>query len=289
MPLTDTKFINENIAQREAELAGLLKSVKQKEEMTARKLAVVILAAGLGKRMKSPDKPKVMFEILGKPMIEYVVELAFSVNALKVIPIVGHHRYQVISLLKEKFPGKNIEYAVQETQLGTGHAVMQTEELLSDYDGEVLILSGDVPLLKYETVLKLIDEHFTNNNTATLLTTVFNNPSGYGRIVRNISGKFLKIVEHKDATEDEKRINEINPAIYIVSSRMLFDSLKKISTKNSQGEFYLTDIFNYIPKEQTGTVVTNDELEVTGVNSIEQLAEMENELTGRRQIENSVP
>src|SRR3990170_3034960 len=193
MPLTDTKFINENIAQREAELAELLKSVKQKEEMINSKLAVVILAAGLGKRMKSLDKPKVMFEILGRPMIEYVVELALSVNAERIVPIVGHHREQVINLLNEKFPGKNIDYAIQEKQLGTGHAVMQTEEILSGFEGDILILSGDVPLLKQETVQKLIDEHLTNSNYATLLTTVFKDSHGYGRIVRDENGKFLKI------------------------------------------------------------------------------------------------
>src|SRR3990172_11182445 len=136
MPLTDTKFINENLARREAELAELLKSVMQKEEMINNKLAVVILAAGLGKRMISLDKPKVMFEILGRPMIEYVVELALSVNAERIVPLVGHHREQVINLLNEKFPGKNIDYAIQEKQLGTGHAVIQTGVLLKDFDGE---------------------------------------------------------------------------------------------------------------------------------------------------------
>lgn len=282
MPLSDTKFINENLAQREAELAALLKGVKQAEGVSAEdKLAVVILAAGLGKRMKNPDKPKVMFEILGKPMIDYVVDLAVKVNAEKVIPIVGHHREQVINYLNTAFPGKDIEYAVQDEQLGTGHAVMQTEDLLSDFDGEILILSGDVPLLREETMQKLIDEHFTNGNTATLLTTVFKNSYGYGRIVRDEKGKFVKIVEEKDAAEEQKKIKEINPAIYIVNSKVLFESLKKISPENSQNEYYLTDIFHFISKERTGTVVTNDELEVTGINSIEQLAKMENELKAR--------
>jgi UDP-N-acetylglucosamine diphosphorylase/glucosamine-1-phosphate N-acetyltransferase len=282
MPIADTNFINENLAKREAELAALLKSVKQVEGSPAeQKLAVVILAAGLGKRMKSPGKPKVMFEILGRPMIGFVVDLAFKVNAEKVIPIVGHHREQVINYLAEAFPGREIEYAVQDEQIGTGHAVMQTEDLLHDFEGDVLILSGDVPLLKEETLQKLIDEHFGNGNTATLLTTVFKNSYGYGRIVRDDSGKFLKIVEEKDAGEDEKKIKEINPAIYIVNSKVLFDSLSKISNENSQSEYYLTDIFHFISRERTGTVVTNDELEVTGVNSIEQLAEMEKELKAR--------
>lgn len=282
MPLTDTNFNNKNSLFREQELAELLNKVKKAGEMSDKKLAVAILAAGLGKRMKSPDKPKVMFEINNRPMIDYVVELAFKVNADVVVPIVGHHREQVINFLDNKFTGKDIQYAVQEIQHGTGHAVMMTEEILKDFDGEILILSGDVPLLKFETVEKLISEHFNNNNTATLLTTVFNDSYGYGRIVRDNNGKFLKIVEEKDATEEEKKIKEINPAIYIVNTKALFDALKRITPENNQKEYYLTDIFHFIPKEKIGTVVTNDELEVTGVNSIEQLKEMENALNSRK-------
>jgi len=281
MPITDTDFNNKNSAFLENQLAELMKKVKQTEGTMNNKLAVAILAAGLGKRMKSPDKPKVMFEINGRPMIDYVVELAFKVNAELVVPIVGHHREQVIDFLNGKFEGKEIKYAVQAEQLGTGHAVIQTAELLKDFDGEILILSGDVPLLKYETVEKLISEHFTSGNQATLLTTVFNDSFGYGRIVRDDEGRFSKIVEEKDATEEEKKIKEINPAIYIVNAKLLFEALSKLSPENNQKEYYLTDIFHFIPKEKTGTVVTNDELEVTGVNSIEQLKQMEDALNSR--------
>jgi bifunctional N-acetylglucosamine-1-phosphate-uridyltransferase/glucosamine-1-phosphate-acetyltransferase GlmU-like protein len=162
---------------------------------------------------------------------------------------------------------------------------MQAESLLKGFNGNVLILSGDVPLLRFETVQKLINEHYNNNYDATLLTTVFKDSSGYGRIVRDENGKFSKIIEDKDASGDEKKIKEINPAIYIINSKVLFVALKKISPDNSQGEYYLTDIFRFIPKDSIGTVVTGDELEVTGVNSTEQLAEMENELKRRNQIE----
>ncbi|HRJ84576.1 MAG TPA: NTP transferase domain-containing protein, partial [Ignavibacteria bacterium] len=146
MPITDTDFNNKKSAFLENKLAELMKKVKDTEGDMNEKLAVAILAAGLGKRMKSPDKPKVMFEINSRPMIDYVVELAFRVNADLVVPIVGHHREQVINFLDGKFPGKEIKYAVQAEQLGTGHAVIQTAELLKDFDGEILILSGDVPL-----------------------------------------------------------------------------------------------------------------------------------------------
>ncbi len=278
MPITDTTFITENEARREQELAELMKGINQKESVTLGKLAVVILAAGLGKRMKSPDKPKVMFELCGKPMIQYVIDLALNTKANRIIPIVGHHREQVISLLDKIYPDAPIEYALQAEQLGTGHAVMQTEELLKDFDGEILILSGDVPLLKLATLQKLINENFENKNNATLLTTVFKNPFGYGRIVRDENSNFSGIVEDKDATEEQKKINEINPAIYIINSKVLFESLKKITPDNNQKEYYLTDIFHFIPKERTGTVITNDELEVTGVNSLEQLQEMEKQL-----------
>lgn len=282
MPITDTNFNTENSVLREQELANLLTQVKKTGEVMDKKLAVAILAAGMGKRMKSPDKPKVMFEINSRPMIDYVVELAFKVNADVVVPIVGHHREQVINFLNDKFTGKDIKYAVQAEQHGTGHAVMQTEEALGNFDGEILILSGDVPLLKFETVEKLINEHFNNNNTATLLTTVFTNSHGYGRIVRDEKGNFNKIVEEKDATDEEKDIKEINPAIYIVNRKALFDALKQITPENNQKEYYLTDIFHFIPSDKTGTVVTNDELEVTGVNSIEQLGEMETALNSRK-------
>ncbi len=283
-------------ARQNEELAELMNKLDKKESTNNNELAVVILAAGLGKRMKKPGKPKVMFEVNGKPMIQYVVELALKVNAHRIIPIVGHHREQIIKFLTDLIPelpspteGGSLEtprgsedvsnavfdFAIQEPQLGTGHAVMQTEEILKDFNGNVLILSGDVPLLSYETLEQLISEHIENNFDATLLTTAFKDPAGYGRIVRDANGEFQNIVEHKDATDEEKKIREINPAIYMVKSSILFESLKKITPDNKQKEYYLTDIFHFIPKEKVGTVITEDELEVTGVNSIEQLKEME--------------
>ncbi len=296
MPITDTNFIEQMKARQNEELAELMNKLDKTEGSHNNELAVVILAAGLGKRMKNPDKPKVMFEVNGKPMIQYVVELALKVNAHRIIPIVGHHREQVIIFVTELIPelpspteGGSLEtpegsedvsnavfdFVIQEPQLGTGHAVMQTENILKDFKGNVLILSGDVPLLSYETLERLISEHIENNFDATLLTTAFKDPTGYGRIVRDANGEFQNIVEHKDATDDEKKIKEINPAIYIVKSPVLFETLNKITPNNKQKEYYLTDIFHFIPKENVGTVITEDELEVTGVNSIEQLKEME--------------
>lgn len=295
MPITDTSFIEAMKAKQGEKLAKLMQNITDKENIE-RKLAVVILAAGLGKRMKSPNKPKVMFELAGKPLIQYVIELACKLKANRIIPIVGHHREVVINFIEdlvsslpcpteggstelpngsEDISNAVIDFAVQEEQLGTGHAVMQTEKLLKDFDGEVLILSGDVPFLKYSTVSKLVSEHFFHGNNATMLTAVFSNPSGYGRIIRDEQNNFVKIVEEKDADEKIKKIKEINPAIYIVNAKLLFNSLKKITPENNQKEYYLTDIFHFIPNEKIGTVTVDDEIEVTGINSIEQLEEME--------------
>lgn len=302
MPITDTNFIEQMRAKQSQQLAELMKGMDKKEGLTRRKIAVVILAAGLGKRMKNPEKPKVMFSLAGKPLIQYVVELALKVNAERIIPIVGHHREQVIEFITDLLPklpspaeggseelpagsedvsNAIFDFAIQEPQLGTGHAVMQTEQFLKDFDGEVLVLSGDVPLLSYETIERLIDEHFSNNRFATLLTAIFKDPTGYGRIIRDSNGNFEKIVEHRDATDKQKQINEMNPAIYIVNCKVLFDSLKRVTTDNDQKEYYLTDIFNFIPKDKIGTVITENEIEVTGINSAEQLMEMEKVIAGQ--------
>ncbi len=302
MPITDTNFIEQMRAKQSMQLAEIMKGMEKKEGLTKKRLAVAILAAGLGKRMKNPEKPKVMFELAGKPLIQYVVELALRINAERIIPIVGHRREQVIEFVTNLLPelpspaeggseelpegsedvsNAIFDFAVQEPQLGTGHAVMQTEQYLHDFDGEVLILSGDVPLLSYETTERLINEHFSNNRFATLLTAIFKDPAGYGRIIRDSNGKFEKIIEHRDATDEQRKIHEMNPAIYVVNSKALFDSLKLINTDNDQKEYYLTDIFNFIPKDKIGTVTTEDETEVTGINSVEQLLEMEKVLKGR--------
>jgi len=302
VPITDTNFIKQMQEKQGEKLSELLKVMTEKESLHKEKLAVIILAAGLGKRMKSPDKPKVMYELRGKPLIQYVVELSLKVGACRIVLVVGHKREMVIEFLTNLLPylpspteggseetpegsedvsNAVFDFAVQDPQLGTGHAVMQAEPYLKGCFGDVLILSGDVPMLKHETVEKLIEEHRRNKNDATLLTTVFKNPAGYGRIVRDSNNRFVKIVEEKDADDDEKKINEINPAIYMINARILFECLKKIRPDNNQKEYYLTDIFYQIPKEKIGIVKTEDELEVTGINSVEQLEELKKLLAQR--------
>lgn len=243
------------------------------------KLSTVIMAAGKGKRMKNPDKSKVMFELNGKPMIEYVINLSLRIDSELIIPIVGHQKQSVIDFLSSSFKDNidRIKFAHQDEQLGTGHAIMQTKEILKDFEGDVLILSGDVPLLRYETVMKFIKYHTDNGFRASLLSAIFDDPFGYGRVIRDTDGTFVDIVEEKDATEEQKKIKEINSGIYIVDNRILFEALTTLKTDNAQGEYYLTDIFKYFrdKKIKIGAVPVDNNVEITGVNTIDQLTELE--------------
>ena len=171
-------------------------------------LGVIILAAGKGTRMKSPDIAKVMYEINGKPMVDYVVNVAMKLQAERILLVVGWQKQSVIDHISAI--SSNIEFVEQEQQLGTGHAVLQTDEALKEFDGDLLVLSGDVPLLTEKTAQALIGYHRMSGAMATILTAEVNDPSGYGRIVRNDKGNVQKIVEHKDATNYEAAINEID-------------------------------------------------------------------------------
>jgi len=244
------------------------------------KLATVIMAAGKGKRMRNPEKSKVMFELKGKPMIEYVIDLSLKINSELIVPIVGHQKNDVMDFISEKFAGEmgRILFAAQDEQLGTGHALMQTKDLLKDFAGDVLILSGDVPLLKYETVMKFLKFHYDDGFAASLLSANFENPFGYGRVIRSIGGTLVDIVEEKDAADDEKLIKEINSGIYIVECGILFEALETLKTDNAQGEYYLTDIFKYFRDKniKIGAVPVENNVEITGINTVEQLEELEN-------------
>ena len=244
-----------------------------------KEIAVVILAAGKGKRMLNPEKSKVMFPLKGKPMLEYVIDLALKIEAVKIIPIVGHRKEDVIKFVSDKYVNdiSKLEFAHQDAQLGTGHAAMQTEKLLNDFKGDVLILSGDVPLLKYETIRSFLDFHINGNYDASLLSAMFNDPSGYGRIIRDEKEGFINIIEDKDTTEEQKKIKEINSGIYLVDNEYLFEALKTLKTNNSQGEYYLTDIFSFFKAKglKIGAIPCKNNLEITGVNTVEQLREME--------------
>lgn len=172
-------------------------------------LVTLILAAGLGKRMKSKH-PKVVHKVCGKPMIEWVVDAVEEIGSKEVIVVVGHKAEEVKEVLKER-----VKYAYQEVQLGTGHAVMMAEDLLPE-EGNVLILTGDTPLITSNTLKELINFHIKEGNSVTILSSVLEDPTGYGRIIRDKSGNVIRIVEDKDATEEEKSIHEINSAMYVM-------------------------------------------------------------------------
>ena len=243
-------------------------------------LAVIIMAAGKGTRMKS-DLPKVLHWANGRPLVEYVLDTALSLDPDIIVLIVGHQA----ELVKEAISRYRIITALQEPQLGTGHAVMQTESLLSDFRGEVLILSGDAPLVNAVTLHKLIACHRSSHAAATVLTAELHDPTGYGRVIREFnSDSVLKIVEQKDASENELDIREINSGVYVFDKRMLFEALGQINTNNAQQEYYLTDVFGicFQGGQKVCAFKADNPDEILGINTPEQLMEAERLLLTNR-------
>ena len=237
-------------------------------------LAVVILAAGKGTRMES-DLPKVLHEVGGKPMVSHVIQRAVELGAEKIISIIGYQH----ELVKETLATEPTEFALQLEQLGTGHAVLQCKTQLSEFDGDVLILSGDVPLISFQTLKSLLQTHQTSNTKATLLSAIVEDASGYGRVIRNKNNNLDRIVEHKDANDDELRVNEMNAGIYVFDSKTLFELLPQVGNNNAQGEYYLPDVLSLI-LERGGKVAiekTNYITEIQGVNTIQQLRDLDAE------------
>ncbi len=243
-----------------------------------RDLGVIILAAGEGKRMKS-GLPKVLHPLGGKPLLGYVLETARSLKPNKIAVVVGRGADAV----KQICGDNSVTWVFQEKQLGTGHAVDCTREIFRDFSGDVLILSGDVPLISDKTLLELLRHHRQQNSALTLLTAVLDQPSGYGRIVRDENGEVTGVVEERDAASAQKTIKEINAGIYASSARFLFDALKGLSNRNQQGEYYLPDVAGIALKnsQAVGTVHADDPREILGVNTRQELAFMEKTLQER--------
>ena len=232
-------------------------------------LAITILAAGKGTRMNS-NIPKVLHEINGTPMIEEVIKTSQKLNPKIIIAIIGYKK----QLVKDALSNYKISFAIQEEQNGTAHAIQQCEQQLKDFDGDLLVLSGDVPLITSETLYSFINLHQLNNSKASLISTNFKDPFGYGRIIRDNNNGFFQIIEQKDANEEQKKINEINSGIYLFDSKTLFKKIHLVENKNMQKEYYLTDIFNYIDKNKISVLLTKNKHEIYGINTIEQLKEI---------------
>lgn len=241
-------------------------------------LAIVVMAAGKGTRMKS-DLAKVLHLLNRRPMLHYVLDVAFQLNPEKVVVVVGHQAEAV----KAATQGYRVEYALQEPQLGTGHAVMQAEPMLAGFEGDVVVLSGDAPLAKAETLALLLTTHREKRAVATVLTATLDDPTGYGRVIRDAQGDVRKMVEHKDASPDERAVKEINSGVYAFEKRKLFDALRRITNDNAQREYYLPDVFNVFlaQGERVAAVSAPNFDELRGVNTPEQLREAEAILLAR--------
>tara|TARA_R110000868_G_scaffold208062_1_gene457339 strand:- start:76728 stop:77474 length:747 start_codon:yes stop_codon:yes gene_type:complete len=234
--------------------------------------AAVILAAGKSTRMKS-ELPKVLHPVLGRPMIEYVLDAARVANCETLVVIVGHKADEVKAALALH---SDIEFALQSEQKGTGHAVMMSAENLADHDGPVLVLAGDTPLLKGSSLSKLLELQLEHQAACVVGTAVTKANHGLGRIVRDAEGQFLRIVEQKDATPEEAAIEEINTGCFAFDGRQLFSALQQLKPDNSQAEYYLTDCAEILLKagQTVKAFPVFDIQEAMGVNTQEQLAQV---------------
>lgn len=246
-------------------------------------MKAIVLAAGKGKRLQSEafNQPKVLRLAVGEPLIGHVLKNTDFIAQEDTIIVVGYKKEMVIDYVKGQY-----KFASQDEQLGTGHAVMMAEEILKDYDGDVLVLYGDMPLFSKETLESFIETHKKLNSVCTVMTGIVDNPPAYGRIVRNSEGDFVDIVETKDCNEEQLKIKELNVGVYVFDCKTLFNNLRKLNNNNNQKEYYLTDIPKILLSEniKVNTYTVSNSEEIYGVNTLEELEFCENILRRRANI-----
>jgi bifunctional UDP-N-acetylglucosamine pyrophosphorylase / glucosamine-1-phosphate N-acetyltransferase len=241
-------------------------------------VGVIILAAGQGKRMKSA-LPKVTHLLGGKPLLLHVLDRARRLNPGQVTIVVGHGAEAV----KQVYPNDDVTWVVQDRQLGTAHAVLCAMHSFEEFAGDILILSGDVPLISEPTLLAIIHRHWERNASLTLLTAALKEPRGYGRILRHADGEIAGIVEEPDATDEQRQMEEVNAGIYVASAPFLFRALQAVTDNNEQGEYYLPDAvtIGLNQGKRIATLKVDDAREMMGINTREELALMEKTLQER--------
>jgi len=246
-----------------------------------KRLGIVILAAGYGKRLGGENQ-KVIKEILGKPMLLYLMDTVKKLSPEETVLVVGFKKEEVIKQME----GENIKFVEQPVPLGTGDAVKKTEPLLKNFDGDILILYGDVPFISYQTLKNFIEDFRKSDADVSIITVYFENPTGYGRIIRNEKGKITGIVEEINATPEQKKIKEVNSGIYIFKKNVLFETLKEVKKDPVKSEYYLTDVVKILASKnkEIHFYTTETPEEVMGINTIEEIKKAEKFLKEKKWI-----
>jgi len=243
--------------------------------------AAIVLAAGKSTRMGS-QLPKVLHEVCGKPMLGYVLEACLGAGVDEVVVVVGYGKEQVIEQLTGH---RGVRWVEQSEQKGTGHAVLCCRESMQGFAGSVLVLAGDMPLVREETLRKLVEQRERSGDSLVLATTTLDDPQGYGRIVRDLSGALEAIVEERDCTPAQREIREVNPSYYCFDARRMFESLSRVAPDNAKGEYYITDAVRILRGEGDGVsaMAGAPAEDATGINSREDLALVNRLMQGRIQ------
>ena len=247
--------------------------------MQQQDLAVIILAAGKGTRMQS-SLAKVLLPLAGHPLLHYVLDLSSELNPARTIVVVGHQADQV----QEAFADREVEFVIQHEQLGTGHAAQQAKEKLENFKGLVLVLCGDMPLIRPDTLLEMVAGHRASEAKCTVLTLKSGGFHDFGRIIRDEKGLILKIVEFKDASDVEKKVDEFNSGVYCFDNLLFFKALEYIDSNNAQNEYYLTDTIEYLVRKRypVQATQTQNANEILGINSPDDLNRAERLLVDHR-------